>query len=245
MMVNQKLTVAYDGSAYHGWQIQDNADTVQGRFEKAIERVFGEHIAVHGCSRTDTGVHANEFCLNFRSELDIKDENLVMALNTYLPDDIAVLKWEKVPLDFHARFDCVAKQYIDRIKEGKIKDPFNYNKVLLYKYPLNVGEMKKASSYFIGKHDFSSFCASGSTALSNVRTVKFADIEKKEDEVVFTVEADGFLYNMVRIMTGTLLYVSQGKIKADDVAGIIESKDRAKAGITAPAHGLYLNKVNY
>lgn len=245
MMVNQKLTVAYDGSAYHGWQVQDNADTVQGRFEKAVERVFGEHIAVHGCSRTDTGVHANEFCLNFRSELDIKDDNLIMALNTYLPDDIAVLKCKKVPLDFHARFDCVSKQYIYRIKEGKIKDPFNYNKVLLYKYPLNVGEMKKASSHFIGKHDFSSFCASGSTVSSNVRTVKFADVEKKGDEVVFTVEADGFLYNMVRIMTGTLLYVSQGKIKADDIADIIESKDRTKAGITAPAHGLYLNKVNY
>lgn len=245
MMVNQKLTVAYDGSAYHGWQIQDNADTVQGRFEKAVERVFREHIAVHGCSRTDTGVHANEFCLNFRSELDIKDDNLIMALNTYLPNDIAVLKCEKVPLDFHARFDCVSKQYIYRIKEGKIKDPFNYDKVLLYKYPLNVGEMKKASSLFIGKHDFSSFCASGSTASSNIRTVKFADVEKKGDEVVFTVEADGFLYNMVRIMTGTLLYVSQGKIKADDIADIIKSKDRTKAGITAPAHGLYLNKVNY
>ena len=105
--------------------------------------------------------------------------------------------------------------------------------------------MKKASSHFIGKHDFSSFCASGSTVSSNVRTVKFADVEKKGDEVVFTVEADGFLYNMVRIMTGTLLYVSQGKIKADDIADIIESKDRTKAGITAPAHGLYLNKVNY
>ena len=245
MMVNQKLTIAYDGSAYHGWQIQDNADTVQGRFEKAVERVFGTHISVNGCSRTDTGVHANEFCLNFRSELEINDENLIMALNTYLPPDIAVLSCEKTDMDFHARFDCKSKQYIYRIKSGKIKDPFNYNRTLLYKYPLDVEKMKKAASFYVGKHDFSCFCASGSTACSNVRTVLSADVSQQGGEVVFTVEADGFLYNMVRIMTGTLLYVSQGKIAVDDIPGIIESKDRTRAGITAPACGLYLNKVNY
>lgn len=245
MMVNQKLTIAYDGSAYHGWQIQDNADTVQGRFEKALERVYGTHISINGCSRTDTGVHANEFCLNFRSELDIADENLVRAVNTYLPDDIAVLHCEKVDYDFHARYDCKSKQYIYRIKSCKIKDPFNYNKVLLYKYKLDTDIMNVAAQFFKGKHDFSCFCASGSTALSNIRTVYSADVKQVGDEIVYTVEADGFLYNMVRIMVGTLIYVSQGKISVDEIPDIIASHDRTRAGITAPACGLYLNKVNY
>lgn len=244
-MVNQKLTIAYDGSAYHGWQIQDNSDTVQGRFEKAVERVYGEHISVNGCSRTDTGVHANEFCLNFRSELDIADENLVRAVNTYLPDDIAVLKCEKVDYDFHARFDCKSKQYIYRIKSCTLKDPFNYNRVLLYKYPLDAEIMNTAAALFKGKHDFSCFCASGSTTVSNVRTVYQSEVKQVGDEIVFTVAADGFLYNMVRIMTGTLLYVSQGKIAVDEIPDIIKSHDRTRAGITAPACGLYLNKVNY
>lgn len=235
----------YDGSAYHGWQRQENADTVQQRTEEAIESLFREKLTVYGCSRTDTGVHANCFKCNFRSEKQLPLANVVSGLNHFLPDDIAVIHCEPVPDDFNARFNCVSKEYVYKIYNGRERDPFAINRAFHYKYHLDEKLLSQQASDFIGTHDFTSFRAAGATVTTTVRTVRAARVERDGDYVYFYVEADGFLYNMVRIMVGTLIYISEGKIPVGSIPEIILSEDRLRAGMTAPPEGLYLNKVNY
>lgn len=244
-MRNLRLRLRFNGSAYHGWQIQANAVTVQGLVENAISGIFGGHHTVYGCSRTDAGVHANEFFCNFRTEKGIPCDAVVKALNANLPYDIAVTHCCEMPLDFHSRYSCSSKEYVYRIRNSPVRDPFSVTTAYHYRYPLDETLLDKTAKDYIGTHDFGAFCSSGCSVDSTVRTVKNAAVERQNDMVLFTVEADGFLYNMVRIMVGTLLGVNEGKIGSDAVPSILLSKNREKAGITAPPQGLFLNHVKY
>lgn len=244
-MRNILLTISFDGTAYHGWQVQENASTVQQTLQDALEQICSRRDNVVGCSRTDAGVHANMYCCNIRTEHPIPCEKLVTALNAVLPRDIAALDCKEVDFDFHARYDCRSKEYIYRIWNSPNKNPFLYNYSLHYKYPLDEKFLDSQAKQFIGTYDFSSFCAAGSSVEDTVRTVMNASVERCGDEVVFRVEANGFLYNMVRIMTGTLIDISRGRIPENSIPQIIEAKNRFAAGYTAPARGLYLNKIHY
>ncbi len=244
-MRNILLTISFDGTAYHGWQVQDNALTVQQTLQDALEQICSRRDNVVGCSRTDAGVHANMYCCNIRTEHPIACDKLVGALNAVLPRDIAALDCKEVDFDFHARYDCKSKEYIYRIWNSPNKNPFLYNYSLHYKYPLDEEFLCSQAKQFIGTYDFSSFCAAGSSVEDTVRTVKNASVERNGDEVIFRVEANGFLYNMVRIMTGTLIDIARGKIPENSIPQIIEAKNRFAAGYTAPARGLYLNKIHY
>lgn len=244
-MRNLLLTLAFDGTEYHGWQVQSNAITVQQTLQDAWEQICSVRDNVVGCSRTDAGVHANMFCCNIRTQSPTECGKLVTALNAVLPKDIAVLSCEEVAFEFHARYDCSSKEYIYRLWNSPVRSPFYEGYAWHYKYHLDEEMLDACAKQFIGRHDFTSFCAAGSSVEDNTRTVFASGVERYGDEVIFRVEADGFLYNMVRIMTGTLIGVAGGKINSEEITDIINSRDRARAGITAPAHGLYLNKVNY
>ena len=244
---NVKITIMYDGSHYHGWQIQQNALTVQEVFQNALANIIGDDYDVKGCSRTDTGVHANMYCIGLRTNHRIPPERLKAALNRHLPNSIAVTGCEEAEQDFHPRYDCKRKQYIYKIWNNEVRNPFLDGYALHYKYNnLDIQKLNKACSYYIGTHDFTSFCTPDKRREGDMcRTVYEAKVHRDGDFVVYTVEANGFLYNMVRIMTGTLLRVAEDKIQPDDIPTIIEKKNRKFAGPTAPACGLYLNKVVY
>lgn len=244
-MRNLLLTISYDGSAYHGWQVQENAVTVQEVFQSTVKKVFSKNIDIKGCSRTDSGVHANNYCLSFKTEKNIPNENIVLALNTYLPKDIAVLSCIDVPMDFHARYNVKSKQYVYKLYNGKIRNPFLDKYAYHYRFPIDADYLNKEAQAFCGTFDFAGFCSAHSGVEDTVRTVKAFSVEREGDMVYFTVEADGFLYNMVRIMVGTLIFVAEGKIKEGELKSVIESKNRKRAGKTAPPQGLYLDKVNY
>lgn len=245
-MRNLLLTLCYDGSRYHGWQIQENAVTVQEVFQKALVSVTGLSEEIKACSRTDTGVHAREFCVSVKTESLIPPERLLAALNHHLPPDIAVRSCKAVPLDFHARYSCKGKEYTYEIWNHPVRDPFLEGRALHYWYPVDAELLDRAAHHYLGRHDFSSFCTLDRREKGDLtRTVTEAKVERRGDLVVFTVAADGFLYNMVRIMAGTLLRVQQGKLRPQDIPDILEARDRAKAGPTAPACGLYLNRVFY
>ena len=244
-MKNLLVTVKYDGSAYHGWQVQKNALTVQQVFQDAVEKVFKKRLDVKGCSRTDSGVHANMYCLSFITDMDISDRGVVMALNTHLPDDIAVISCQQVPEDFHPRYSCKSKEYVYKLYNGEIRNPFYSKYAYHYRYNIDTEYLNREAQAFVGTYDYSGFCSAGSDVEDTVRTVYSFSVWREGDMVYFKVEADGFLYNMVRIMVGTLLFIAQGKIGEGELLDIIKSKDRKRAGKTAPPQGLYLNKVNY
>ncbi len=244
-MRNLLLTLRYDGSAYHGWQIQENAVTVQEKLQEALYPLLGHAVNIYGSSRTDTGVHALSFCCNFKTDKPLENGTIVSALNATLPYDISVLNCREVPLDFHSRYSCTSKKYIYKILNSPMRDPFLEKRSFHYKYPLDEKMLNAEAQNFLGTHDFSAFCSSGSSVESKIRTVYEAKVIREGDIVEFSVRADGFLYNMVRIMVGTLLNISQGKIAQNQISEIIKSKERSAAGITAPPHGLYLAEVNY
>lgn len=245
-MRNLLLTIRYDGKRYHGWQIQQNALSVQEVFQDALYKVFGSAPALKGCSRTDSGVHALEYCISLKVEHNIPCGRLLAALNHFLPTDIAVLDCREVPLDFHARYSCRGKEYIYKIWNHPVRDPFLDGYALHYWYPLDEEQLGEAAKHLLGKHDFTSFCTLDGRDRGDLRRTVFkAEVARDGGLVTFTVAADGFLYNMVRIMTGTLLRVAQGKIEPCAIPGILEAKCRKAAGPTAPACGLYLNKVYY
>ena len=243
--MNYLISLSFDGGAYHGWQIQKNAVSVQECVEKACAALFGIRTTVYGCSRTDTGVHANCFMANFHQDKQLRPEAVVSALNFYLPQDIAVKRCSVVDESFNARFSCVSKEYVYKIYNSPIRDPFYLGRALHYRLPLDEKQLNLQAQDFVGKHDFSALRAMGSTVKTTVRTVQYASVERQNELVIFRVAADGFLYNMVRIMAGTLLYISEGKIPPDSIPDIIHSKDRLRAGKTLPPEGLYLNKVCY
>ena len=198
-----------------------------------------------GTSRTDTGVHANMFCCHFDTESRISNQSIIRALNASLPFDIAVRNCEDVPDDFHARYSAVAKEYLYKIHNARHRDPFLYKYSLHVTYEIEVDIINSAVQHLVGTHDFAAFCNTGSDIQDTVRTVKYAEFERQGDMVTFKVCADGFLYNMVRIMVGTMLFVNTGRISPDAIPDILESKDRKNAGGTASAKGLYLNRVFY
>ena len=248
------LNISYVGSAYCGYQVQKNGVSVQQKLNEAARALFGFDCDVVGCSRTDRGVHANMFCAcvtekgrkNINST--IPEAAIPIAFNSYLPGDISVRSAKYVNDEFHPRYDVKYKEYVYKIYNATVLDPFLYGRV--WHYPKKISDealakMDEAARNFVGKRDFSSFMASGSKVTDTVRNVISARVERKGDIIEFTVSADGFLYNMVRIMTGTLTAVAEGKISPSQICGIIESRERSRAGNTAPADGLYLNRVEY
>lgn len=244
-MRNIKLTIQYDGKNYHGWQSQENAKTVQDVVENSLKELTGRKPKVIGCSRTDTGVHAKRFACNFKSETTIPAERFPLALNTKLPEDIVCIGAEEVDSNFHSRYHAKKKTYTYYIQNSRFPDVFKVNYAWHFPYELDIDEMKKATEAFLGEHDFIGFAASGFTVKTTVRTIYSLDVEKIDDLVKITVTGDGFLYNMVRIIAGTLAFVGCGKLKAEDMPDIIASCDRKRAGITAPSGGLYLTEVYY
>lgn len=244
-MRNIKLTIQYDGTKYHGWQSQENAVTVQDVLENAVMQITGKRPKIIGCSRTDTGVHAKRFVCNFRSETNIPERKLPLAINTKLPEDVVCIGAEDVEMDFHSRYQAKKKTYTYYIQNSQFPDVFKLNYAWHFPYSLDIDEMKKAAEAFLGEHDFIGFAASGFTVKTTVRTIYSINVEKVEDLIKITVTGNGFLYNMVRIMAGTLAFCGCGKLKASDMADIIASCDRKRAGITAPAQGLYLTEVYY
>ncbi len=244
-MRNVLLTLSYDGSAYHGWQVQPNATTVQQVLGEAFFSLTGETPKITGCSRTDAGVHANMFCCNIQTETALTCDKLLTALNALLPFSVAVTDCREAEPDFHARYDCVSKMYKYVVWNSKVRNPFLTEYAHHYKYPLDERMLDKQAKDFIGEHDFTAFCAAGASTVSNVREIYSADVTREGDKVVFSFCGNGFLYNMVRIMVGTLLDISSGKIPQGSIPDIISSKQRNNAGITASSKGLYLHKVNY
>lgn len=244
-MSNIRIWLQFDGTDFHGYQIQKNGFSVQETIQNAVRAVTGERINIIGCSRTDAGVHAKQYCANFFSETKIPLERLPLALNTHLPEAVRVYEAQYAKPDFHATFSAKEKTYVYTINTNKIADPFTARYAWHYPYALDIEAMKKGAEYILGKHDFSAFRAAGAQTKTSVRTVKKIDICEKSGIVKISVTADGFLYNMVRIITGTLLYVGIGKIAPQGIEEIILSKDRKKSGITAPPQGLMLVSVVY
>ena len=247
-MKNIAMRLMYDGSHYHGWQYQKNGITIQQVLEEALSELTGEQIKVTGCSRTDAGVHALDYVMNFKSKTDIPTEKLPYALNYKLGGDIVATEAWIADDDFNARFSSKGKRYIYRIWNGKIKNPFHRGYSWYLPYKTNRNEMKRAAEYFVGKYDFSAFMAAGGSQKTTVRTIRECTVIEDSDMpelLTVTVAADAFLYNMVRIITGTLAEVGFGKILAEDIPRIIESGDRRESGLTAPPEGLFLKKVFY
>ena len=239
------LTLRYDGTAYHGWQVQPNGVTVQETLQDAIEAVTGVRAGVTGCSRTDAGVHADMFCCAFDTDSPLRGEKMAAALNFHLPRDIAVYGVREVEKDFHPRYAARGKRYVYRIWNGRQRHPVYERYALHIPQPLDAAAMNAAAAGFVGTHDFAACCAAGSDVQGTVRTVRECRVERQGELVLFTVEADGFLYNMVRIMVGTLLDIAAGRLPTDAIPTLLETHDRAAAGSTAPAKGLCLAQVFY
>ena len=249
------LHVSFVGTGYCGYQVQPNGVTVQQMLNEATERVFGYPCDIVGCSRTDSGVHANEFCATVSKKKEngivtsIPIERIPLALSAHLPSDISVNLAEWVDDGFHARYDVKYKEYIYKIWNHSVRNPF-LNDLALH-CPKKIDDdmlkrMQDAARHYLGTHDFSSYMASESKVIDTVRTVTEAQVYREgENIIVFRICADGFLYNMVRIMTGTLIDVAYGKIEPCDISDITAAKDRKRAGATAAACGLYLNRVVY
>lgn len=245
-MRNIKLTIEYDGTCYHGWQSQENAATVQDVVTSAVRKLTGEEVSLTGSSRTDTGVHAYGQVANFRTESRIPPEKFAFALNSMLPEDISIRRSEEVDPEFHARFSARGKKYRYLIHNTSHRSALLRHRAWHVVYPLDIGNMTEASRYFLGTHDFKAFMATGSSAKTTVRTIhEISVIRLPDNQIAIEIAGDGFLYNMVRIIAGTLAYVGYGKIDPKDVPAIIDEGDRRKAGKTAPAHGLYLVEVYY
>lgn len=244
-MKRMKLTIAYDGTNYCGWQIQPNGITIEEVMNKALSKLTGEGIQVIGASRTDSGVHAMGNVAVFDTNTTIPAEKIAMALNQRLPEDIVVVKSEEVPLDFHPRYCDCSKTYEYHIINTKIPIPTERLTNYFVSYTLDFDKMREAASYLVGEHDFASFCNVRTDVESTVRTITALDILTEGNRVTIRITGNGFLYNMVRIIVGTLIRVGRGFYEPEKVKEILEAKDRKAAGVTAPAHGLMLMKIEY
>ena len=243
---NLLLTISYDGKEFHGWQIQQNAMTVQEAFQTALSKIIGNDFDVKGCSRTDSGVHANMYCISLKTEHPIKPERLKAALNRWLPLSIAVLDCKEVAPDFHARYSCTSKEYIYKIWNNEVRNPFLDGYALHYRYKIDENLLDKAAQAYVGRHDFTSFCTLDNREKGDMtRNVKAFSVTREGDLVTMKVEADGFLYNMVRIIAGTLVKIGGSDMPADAMKDIIAATDRAAAGPTAPAQGLTMIGLKY
>lgn len=247
-MRNLKVIISYNGAAYHGFQRQDNASTVQETVEKAIGKLLKiKDPVIYGCSRTDTGVHAREFCFNVHIDNRIPCEGFVKGMNTLLPPDIAVQSCCEVPDDFHARYNAKGKEYVYIINNKPQRDVFMQNLAFHYPYKLDINAMNHAARLLIGEHDFGGFCrAEGKARMkTTVRTIYDISVTESDGMCEVRVSGNGFLYNMVRIVVGTLIYISEGRRTEADIVSALETGDRSLSGITLPPSGLYLNKVFY
>lgn len=246
MIKNYRITLQYDGSRYDGWQKQGNTDqTIQGKIEKILERMCGQPVEVHGSGRTDAGVHALAQVANFHADVMLSEEEIRQYLNQYLPEDIGVITVKIVPDRFHSRLHAEEKTYLYRIETGERKPVFERKYIYgLFKAP-DVEAMKLAASFLIGEHDFKSFCSNRKMKKSSVRILKKIEFEQQGSLLLIRYTGNGFLYNMVRILTGTLIEVGLGQRKPDEMKGILDAKDRKAAGFTAPPEGLFLERVCY
>ncbi len=240
------LKIRYCGEKFAGFQVQDNAPTVQGALSAAAKKIFTVDASITGCSRTDSGVHALEYYATLavgEGASSVPPEKLPRALMSALPSDIAVTEAREVPEDLSVRRAVTGKRYMYKLFTKEYLDPFEVGRACHYPKCVDIEKINRAAAHFVGTHDFRAFMASGSEVKTTVRTVSECFAEKSGDEVRIYVAADGFLYNMVRIIVGTLMYVNEGKISADDIGDIIASGERERAGKTAPPDGLYLEKV--
>lgn len=246
-MRNIKLIIEYDGTNYCGWQAQKNAKSIQETIQEAIEKIAGCRPELHGSGRTDAGVHARGQVANFLIDSKIKAERFAFALNAVLPDDIVIKSSCEMDIDFHSRFNAIGKQYSYYIINSRQRSALyrHYAHYVNYCEKLDFNEMREACKRLIGTHDFAAFMAQGSSIKDTVRTIYDIKLVLDEDLIKLTYHGNGFLYNMVRILSGTILYCGIGKINSENIPEIITSKDRTKAGITLPPHGLYLEKVLY
>lgn len=244
-MKNIMVEIQYDGTNYNGWQIQPNSRTIQEEIMKALKKLTGKEISINGSGRTDAGVHAYGQVASFILESNIPVDRLPLALNSNLPNDISIINAMEVPMDFHARYSAIGKRYIYHIYEGRYRNPLFRNYSYHIHYKLNHEKMRDGAKLLLGTHDFRGFMASGSSVENTVRTIRDLDIIIKDNSIYVYIEGDGFLYNMVRIITGTLVEVGMGKISIEQVNRALETKDRTVAGHTAPPQGLFLDKVFY
>ncbi|MCR5717757.1 MAG: tRNA pseudouridine(38-40) synthase TruA [Oscillospiraceae bacterium] len=240
-----KVTMAYRGTAYHGYQRQNNGITIQEVVERCAGKILNEPVTIHGCSRTDAGVHANRYVFHVETNSTIRTQGFIRGVNGELPDDISILTCEDADPEFHARFSCKGKEYLYLLHVSESKDPFSTDLACHYRRKLNRELVYEAAQHFVGTHDFRAFCSNSAENANTVRTVYSFDVEIHGDKAQMLVKGDGFLYNMVRIMVGTLLDVNEGKIAVGQLDTILRDGIRKKAGRTAPAHGLYLNRIFY
>ena len=244
-MKNIALRLRYDGSRYHGWQVQKNALTVAQTMEEALSKVCGEKIKLTGCGRTDAGVHALRYCANFRSDCTVPVDRLPLAVNTRLPGDIAVVDAVEVAEDFNAIGSCIKKEYVYKILNSRIPDPFLAERVCFYPQRLDISLMQAAARAFEGTHDFKAVRSEGTQTKTTVRTVHWCRAEKDGDLITVSICANGFLYNMCRAMVGTMVYASYGKLIPEEIPELLEKRDRRLTGPTMPPQGLYLNRIWY
>ncbi len=244
-MKNIALRLRYDGSRYHGWQVQKNAVTVAQTMEEALAKVCGERVKLTGCGRTDAGVHALRYCANFHSGCTVPVDRLPLAVNSRLPDDIAVVDAVEVPDDFNAIGSCVKKEYVYKILNSRIPDPFLADRVCFYPQRLDISLMQAAARAFEGTHDFKAVRSEGTQTKTTVRTVYWCRAEKDGNLITVSICANGFLYNMCRAMVGTMVYASYGKLIPEEIPALLEKRDRRLTGPTMPPQGLYLNRVWY
>jgi len=245
MRRNIALLLAYNGTGYHGWQAQKNAVTVSRTIEKALAALTGAPVTLTGCGRTDAGVHAEIYVANFYTETTIPAERIPYALAARLPRDISVYQAVDVAENFHAVFSSVRKEYTYRIYPGRIKNPFYADRAYFYPHRPDIARISQAAGHFVGEHDFSAVRSLGSNVKTTVRTVYACEAACEGPLVTLRIAANGFLYNMARAISGTLLYVSEGKLEPDDIPKILSGGLRQNAGPTLPAHGLYMTGVWY
>ena len=244
-MRNIALRLKYDGSRYHGWQVQKNDITVCQTMEEALEKVCGHPVKLVGCGRTDAGVHALRYCANFKSDCRIPLDRLPLAINSRLPGDIAVVAAAEAPENFNAIGSCIKKEYIYKIHNSNIRDPFLEKRVCFYPQHLDMELMQAAAKAFEGTHDFKAVRSEGTQTKTTVRTVYWCQAEKEGDIITVSICANGFLYNMCRAMVGTMVYASYGKLLPEEIPLLLEKGDRRLTGPTMPPQGLYLNRVWY
>ncbi len=244
-MQNYKITLMYNGAMYGGWQIQKNAKTIQGEVQKAFSTILRQPVELIGASRTDAGVHALNYTANAHFETDYDERRILSGVNALLPDSIKVKSIEKCDEDFHARYSAKSKTYVYKIDTSQYGDVFKKPYVWRFKYPLDFDAMQKATQFFVGKHDFSAFMSKGGQAKTFEREIFECSLTREGETLVMKIRGDGFLYNMVRIIAGTLVSVGRGYIELEDVPDIILSKSRKRAGITAPPEGLMLYDIEY
>lgn len=244
-MKRVKLTVAYDGTNYCGWQLQSNGVTIEEKLNQALGSLFGEEIRVIGASRTDAGVHSLGNVCIFDTEARMPAEKISYALNQRLPDDIVVVDSCEVDAGFHPRFSKSRKTYEYRILNRRFPDPTRRLDTLFFHHPLQVERMQQAAAYLVGEHDFKSFASVHMQAETSVRTIYACEVSKREDVICIRVTGNGFLYNMVRIIAGTLIKVGAGDIEPEEMESILRACDRSAAGPTAPAHGLTMIGLEY